>query len=210
MFKSIFSAFRVSYKPGVTSYNNQPDNAQYSGPNLEQNTNADPLCDAKGNQWVRDASDPQAFRLNSQDVPELIFFPESQRWEHFPNFLIPEATSYFIGDDSGLTWPVAAYKIHASADTTPPSAWSATPLYFQIFGDGNASPGAFATFSAPIPRPPESLYLDFGVKTPFNSLDINGGMAFALSTTRDTFTAPAPGAFTFSVNVSWAFYAKNV
>jgi hypothetical protein len=214
MFKSVLNAYRVIFKPGVVGFSNAPGQLE-NFPTFTENTNADPLCDGLGNQWVRDASDPQAFRdpANSGG-PSIYRFPTAQVWDYFPNAIQTQQSYYFIGLEGGIYYPLAIYQIVASAfglDDGAMLPWDSYKLYLQIFAPNSGvqpSMGDIPQFSTPIDVPPNRLVYEPGVKTPFNAIagGNSGGACIALSTIMDTYNEPNADTFDFVLNVSWAFY----
>jgi len=229
MFKSIADSFRAFKKPGsggdFTSNAILSDN-QYVGPVVENNNNIDPLADNYGNQWVRDASDPQAYQ-DAGNLSSMSVMPTAQAWSRFPNFDVPQALGYWIGQatiafgDPPVGVPSALYDIRVSAFVTVggvPQVWSASPLYLFIYaGPGVAGnnegvypvAGSFPSFSLPIPRPPEYLQYTPGVKTPLNAVNgLGGGFGLFLSSDPFVYLQPAVvgESYFFGVDVSWAYY----
>jgi hypothetical protein len=218
-FKSIFNAFRTSAKPGVKRLNNQDPNNPRVGPLYGDNENADPLCDPTGCQWIRDASDPQAFLDPQNANSSSVAYPEAQVWDFFPNFLVAPDFTYYLGVyGAGQYAALAIYNIVAIANATVDGAgtpWLDYPLYLQIFTPNNGVEpvnGANPDFCMPIPRAPDCAKWTFGVKTPFNCVAaLEGGAAICLSTTPAVYTKPDAGAaiYTFELNVNWAFYSRT-
>ena len=201
MFKSLLSAFRVAFKPGVDTIN--PDVEDNPLPFYSQNENADPLCDALGNQWVRDAGAPaQWFDPNNPQATREGYLGSQRRTQVFNAASVEVAP----GNTSGL--PCAVFSVYAEAGD-PATAWDTDPVYLLAFTPYNngvpPNPGDPADYSFAVPRAPTNLSMQFGIATPLNGINTPnlGGFIFAFSETSDTYT---PGTITGNILVNWAYY----
>lgn len=199
-FNSILKAFRATLKPGVADLNEEAtQTANY--PVYSDSENGDPNSDNFGNQWVKDAGLPLAFRDQSNPLGLKDAAAIRQIWEYAATTDI-----MYIGQTIGGGAPCALYQLIAFAGD-PTVAWDADPIYLQlhITNNGIAPPlGRPAQFSMPVPRPPLLANYWPTVRTPFNSVSaFTGGIAIAFSSTPDNYTPGPVG----SINANYAFYS---
>lgn len=199
MFKSIFNAFRVTKSPGIDVVNPDVDPSPLYYYN--ENENGDPLCDAIGNQWVRDASAPAQFfdPSNPQSLRQA-FLGVQRRTQVFAESLIEIAQ----GSTGGK--PCGVFSIYAEAGD-PSTAWDTAPVYLLAFTPSTPpNSGDTADYSFAVPRAPTNLNIQFGTVTPLNGVQaLSGGFIFAFSETPNTYT---PGTITGNILVNWAYYYK--
>lgn len=205
-FASIKKVFRSWFKPGIGSFNFAvvpPDPKTY--PAYENNEPADPLCDNFGNQWIRDANLPNPYTSNqSLDSTTVNAFLGVSRWEIFRDVDI-----CYPGSVLGL-YPAGIFQVIVTAGD-PAVTWDTSPLYLQMIRGFSAvnpptSGVSEPSFVMPLPRPPEAAIFDAGVRLPF--VGAAAGIAIALSSTRDVYTAPG-GGLTGTFNVNYAQFVVN-
>lgn len=209
IFKDVY---RAMFKPGIReAFNPYGSNQGQQLPYVGNNGNVSGIADNLGSLWVRDASKPIYFNDPANPLNTELGYPWKQLWSTAlgQNFLL-------IGQGNlNLGLPTALYHvIGVFGDPTVP--WATDPYYLQIHAPYNLAtapaPGAIPQVSVPCPRPNEGIgraEIVFGADTPFNAVSGQGGGAcICISSTPDTYTAPAVNAGQISAN--WAYYNYKI